>query len=137
MGIKAGQLNKGGSIKTPEKIDLLRSFLDNHPVFCFQFLQRGFTIDDCTKDEKSVFIKRICDLAGLKWSQIQTEPRDGIGAEKIAFKSIKPSKPSHITKETEFLSFRFGGKKCRFIGYKNDFIFHVIYIDPNLKVYNH
>lgn len=138
MTIKAGKLNKVKSIKSPiPKIDVLRSFLNNHPVFCFQFLQNGFTIDTCSREEKAGIVKKICDLSGMTWAQIRTERRDAIGAEKIPYSSIKAGKPSWITKDSEFLSFRFCGDNCRFLGYQNDFIFHVIYIDPHLRAYKH
>lgn len=137
MGIKKTKYNKGREIISPSpEIAALRSILDNHPVFCFQFLHRGFTINECTDEEKALFIKRICDLSAFKWSFIQTAPNDGIGSEKIRYSSIRVGKPNHITKETEFLAFRFGNCR-RFIGYRDDFIFHVIYIDPHLQAYKH
>jgi hypothetical protein len=138
MQIKSTRPKKGRFIKNPpSELDKLRTLLNNHPVFCFQFLQRGFTIDDCNQQQRAVFIKRICDLSGLKWSQIQIEPRDGIGAEKMPYATITARKPDWITRDSEFLSFRFCGDRCRFLGFQNDFIFHVIYIDPNLRSYRH
>ena len=137
MAIKKASQNKGAKFISPDtSLDKLRSLLNNHPVFCFQFLHKAFAINNCEAKERASFIERICELSTRTWVELQTAPHEGWGSEKIHYSAIKPTKPTHITKETQFLSFRFPNKH-RFVGYRNDFVFHVIYIDTKLKVYDH
>lgn len=63
-------------------------------------------------------------------------PRHGLGTEKINQSSIKASKPASVTPDVSFYALRFQGKKAM-VGYKSDFIFHVVYLDRDFTLYDH
>ena len=114
----------------------------DYPVFCFKYLHKEYDIDKCCikSDKKFLrgFVKKLKLLSDLTWSSIKLSDRTGHGAEKIAKNSIKVSIPASITNDVEeFLSFYFAGDKGRIIGFQDSNIFHVVYIDTDLSVYNH
>ncbi len=57
-----------------------------------------------------------------------------MGTETIARDSIIPAIPSYITDDIRLLSWRFGGG-ARMIGYREDQVFHLVWVDPNHGVY--
>mgnify|MGYP006325550845 CR=1 FL=1 len=109
----------------------------DYPIFCFKHLHRNHNLDKCDSEEKKALIEKVVVLSQMSWQQIQQAPRHGLGSEKIAISSIKPKCPPFITDDVKFLlSVRFQGKKP-FLGHKDRFIFHVIFIDRDFTVYSH
>ncbi|MCP4134605.1 MAG: hypothetical protein GY754_26765 [bacterium] len=107
-----------------------------HPVFCFKYLDKKYGLGNCTKDEKAALIEKLHYLSQLDWQTIQNSPRHGAGSEKIKQNSIKTGIPAHISKDVIFYSLRFSGRKP-IVGYKSDFVFHIIWIDNRFEVYSH
>ena len=109
----------------------------NYPVFCFKYLHRNYNIDKCENDDKIKFIEQIIKLSGLTWQDIEYSQRHGLGSEKIQRSAIKLDLPKEITDDVvHFLAFRFNGKKP-FVGFRDRFIFHVLYIDSDYTLYDH
>jgi len=75
-------------------------------------------------------------LSQLTWSQIQSSPRHGLGYEKIPRAAIKAPVPSLITEDTNFIAFRFSGKKAM-VGYRDRAVFYVVWLDRNFTLYDH
>lgn len=134
MGIKNRKGEAGPNIKPTE--DLFSRSIFNYPVFCFKHLNKDYHLDDCTKIEKISLIEQICKLSSMTWEQIRLSPKHGLGTEKIAQDSIRASKPVHVTPDVTFYALRFDGKKPM-VGYKSDFIFHIVYLDRSFKLYKH
>ncbi len=113
----------------------------DYPIFCFRHLQKDYNIEKCTRSDKSFpkqFLKKIDLISKLSWVEIQFADKKGNGTEKILLNSIKPKIPSPFTKDVKFfLSFYFNGRKGRIIGHRNKSLFHIVYIDTQLKVYKH
>lgn len=58
-----------------------------------------------------------------------------VGSEKIAISTIKAECPSVVTEDVSYLlALRFAGK-MPFVGYRDRFILHVLFIDRNHEVY--
>lgn len=108
----------------------------DYPIFCLRHMNKYFHLDQCTDDEKVKFIDRLQKLSSMTWQQIQLAPRHGLGTEKISRDAIKAGIPTHITPDISFYALRFDGKKP-FVGYKSQFIFHIVYIDRAFSLYNH
>lgn len=109
----------------------------NHPVFCFRYLHRNCHINKCESNEKIDLLERIVKLSGLSWQEIETTGRHGFGSEKISRESIKQDLPNDITEDvSHFLALRFSGKKA-FVGFRNKFVFHILYIDRDFTLYHH
>ena len=113
----------------------------DYPLFCFRHLHRDFDIDKCLCADKTFsrqFLKKIGLVSKLSWIDIQMSDRRGHGTEKIFKSSITKSIPSSITDDVnDFLSFYFNGDRGRIIGFRNQMVFHVVFIDTELTVYRH
>jgi len=132
--IKAPLLNIGGKVGLPTTIEVPKF---EHPVFCFKHLHKDHCLEQCETADKLAFIERVVKLSSLTWDTIRISQRHGFGYEKIKRTSIKPSVPNSITEDVDdFLAFRFSGKKPM-LGFKTQFIFHIVYIDSKFSVYDH
>jgi hypothetical protein len=128
-------LTSTNKIKAVPKIEITEL---GHPVFCFKYIHQDFTVQKCDNDKKVALIEQITTLSQLSWNDIQVSPRHGLGCEKLPLKSIKPKMPNFITEEvTYLLVFRYSGK-LPFAGFRNRFIFHILFIENNFgDLYNH
>lgn len=109
----------------------------NHPIFCLRYLHKNYDVESCNQDEQSALIRQMANLSKLSWDDIKLTGKRGMGSEKIKRKSIQVSIPKEVTPDVEdFLALRFSGKKA-FVGFRNQFVFHIIYIDANFSVYKH
>ena len=126
---------KGSKIGSPsEKIQIPPE--QQAPIFCLRYLEGNYCLTKCQQDERAAFADKIHRLSKLTWSEIQSQGRHKLGCEKISRDAIKASIPSHITKEVNFLSFRFCGMKAM-VGYRDGSVFHVIWLDRDFTLYNH
>lgn len=107
---------------------------DQPPHFSLCYLMDGFRVSDCQRDDKAAFAERLQELSAMTWGQIMLAPRVGLGTEVIDQASIKRPIPPRITPEVTLLSWRFGGG-ARVIGYREDRLFHLLWIDPNHDAY--
>ena len=135
MGIKPKKGDPGKHLKPTEDKVFPATFY-NYPIFCLRFLHKDYHIDKCEKDQKVCLLDQMHKLSTTNWQMLSQSHKHGMGFEKIALDNIKPSMPSHITPDVTMYAFRFDGKKP-FVGYRNSFIFHILYIDRDFTVYNH
>lgn len=113
--------------------------IDNfqHPIFCFKYLHKDFHLDQCIAEEQVSLIKQIVTISKHSWQELQFTHKNGIGSEKIAKTAINAGMPAIVTDDVDhFLAFRFQGK-APFVGVRNRFIFHVIYLDRRFSLYKH
>jgi len=75
-------------------------------------------------------------LSQLSWSQLRLAPRHGVGYEIIDRKGFRVAIPQHITDDVNLIAFRFSGK-APMIGYKDEGIFRIVWLDRAFKVYDH
>jgi hypothetical protein len=108
----------------------------NYPIFCLKHIHRDFCIANCTEEEKGRLIDRMHKLSSMTWEQVRQAPRHGLGQEIISQDAIKAGKPPHVTPDMNLYALRFDGLKP-FVGYKKDFIFHILYIDRDFTLYKH
>jgi len=99
-----------------------------------QFLVAGFRVSDCQPADKAAFAERLQAWGMMTWAQIMQAPREGLGTETIDRTSLQETPPNHVTPDVRLLAMRFG-RGARVIGYRDDEILHIIWIDPNHKVY--
>ena len=128
--------NQGRHIPTPI-IEPDNKLIRNHPIFCLRYLHKDYNVESCSQSDRASLIRQMANLCQLSWDNIKLSGRHGMGSEKIKRKSIKVSIPKEITPDVEdFLALRYSGKKV-FIGFRNQYIFHMIYIDSDFSVYKH
>jgi hypothetical protein len=111
----------------------------DYPIFCFKHLQTDISINKCNEDIFKEFLKRVYKLSILGWKEIHKSPRHSYGWEKIPRNQIKPSLPSFVTPEVDFLyAFRYTGGNLPFLALRNGNILHVIFIEANFgDIYDH
>ncbi|MTB68566.1 hypothetical protein GKR48_17480 [Providencia sp. wls1943] len=109
---------------------------NNPPNFSLRYLQKGYCLDCCEKDEKAALSDKLFKLSQITWAEIKSLPRHGLGFEKISRSCIKSSIPPHITDDVELIAFRFCAKKPM-VGYRKDSTFYLIWLDRTFKLYNH
>ena len=128
--------------QSTKNIDASKIEVDNYdyPIFCFKHLHKDYNLDNCNPSEKQRFIERIVQMSQFSWMVIQHSDRHGLGCEKIYLNSISSELPSSIKDKEEvkfLLAFRLFHDKRVIVGYRNRFIFHVVYIDKDGMLYKH
>lgn len=136
--LKPRKTENGKNIKSRNKENNDKFHYINHPVFCFNYIsKKGYSFNDCDDQEKLDLINKLTTLSNMTWAEIQLSPKHGLGSEKIAIKSIKTKLPNNFTEDVSFLlALRFSGKKAM-VGYRNEFIFHVFFLDRDFTLYPH
>ena len=109
-----------------------------HPIFCLKYLDRKhYSLSVCTKEEKAAFADTLDRLSQLTWAEISKSSRHGLGYEKISQNSIRATIPKHIRLDDIILiTFRFYGK-APMVGYRENIIFHILWIDRDFTLYQH
>ncbi|WP_272538544.1 hypothetical protein [Providencia sp. PROV197] len=120
-------------LSKPSKDDLPEN---NPPVFSLRYLQKGYCLDCCQKDEKAALADKLFTLSKLSWSEIKGLPRHGLGFEKIKSSSINASIPKHITDDVDLIAFRFFGMSPM-VGYRNESTFFIVWLDRAFTLYDH
>jgi hypothetical protein len=111
----------------------------DYPIFCFKHLHKDFHLDKCTSLEKQRFLDRIVSMSQISWQVLQCSDRHKMGSEKISIDSLHCEVPHSLTSTEDvksLLAFRFDEMKP-FVGFRNGFIFHVLYIDRDFTLYKH
>jgi hypothetical protein len=60
----------------------------------------------------------------------------GAGYERISRDAIRSGIPAHLKEDVNFIAFRFCGK-APMVGYRDENIFHVVWIDRAFSLYDH
>ncbi|MEG4217494.1 hypothetical protein QUA27_18980 [Microcoleus sp. Pol14C6] len=133
--LKANQRQeKGKRISPREIVDLPPE--QESPLFSLRYMNKDYSLAQCTKDEKAAFADKLYKLSQLTWSQINASSRHGLGYEKIARSAIRSPIPSHLKDDVNFIAFRFCGK-APMVGYRDAAVFYVIWLDRNYTLYPH
>ncbi|MEG4031795.1 MULTISPECIES: hypothetical protein [unclassified Microcoleus] len=86
--LKANQRQeKGKRISPREIVDLAPE--QQSPLFSLRYMNKDYSLAQCTKDEKAAFADTLYKLSQLTWSQINASSRHGSGYEKIARSAIR------------------------------------------------
>lgn len=109
----------------------------NYPIFCLRNLHNRFSINSCDDNEKKELAILLVMLSNLSWNQIQHNSKYKCGSEKIPISSLTTKPTKFITPDINELTVIRRQNKMLIIGHRNQYLFHVIYIDPKLKAYSH
>jgi hypothetical protein len=85
---------------------------------------------------ENAFADTLHKLSQLTWNDIISSPRHGVGYEKISRNSLRQPIPSHIQIDINLIAFRFCAK-APIVGYREENIFHVIWLDRAFNLYDH
>ncbi|MCY7275487.1 MAG: hypothetical protein LH702_17550 [Phormidesmis sp. CAN_BIN44] len=126
---------KGKKIATPSQTRNA-SPEQQKPIFSLYYLNKDYCLSACDKDQKAAFADTLYKLSQITWNEIISSPRHGAGCERISRNSIRTSIPNHLKEDVNFIAFRFYGK-APMVGYRDENIFHVIWIDRVFSLYDH
>lgn len=130
-------MSKIKSPKTDIRLDLkTRSSEKLCPIFSFEYMQKGYSVDDCEKKEKVALISRLYKLSQMSWESIAQAQRHGLGWEKIERYSFYKPIPDLITPDVRLIAFRFCGEAAM-VGFRKDRIFHIVWLDRDFTLYRH
>lgn len=133
--IKAQPAPQSGKRIAPPETTAVNAFREP-PMFSMRYLQKGFDVEDCEKDDQAAFARRLCKWSKMTWQEIQSHEKHGLGHETMPHKSMRVALPPQITPDVNILVFRLSFPKT-IIGYKDGVVFYVLWIDPDLKCYDH
>lgn len=109
------------------------------PHFSFEKMSTGsdYNVSKCDEENRAALASKLFELSQLRWVDITLAHKRGMGSERIPRSEIKVPIPSSITPDVEdFLSIRYNGKRPM-VGYREDRIFHIVFLDHNFTVYDH
>lgn len=132
--ISAVSPSKGLTLSAPQTTEERPD--DLCPVFSFEYMAKGYSVEDLEKDDQSALVIQLFKLTQLAWKNIFQAHRHGLGSEKIHREAIKVAIPPKITPDVNFIAFRFSGKKSM-VGFRRGRIFFIVWLDRNFTVYNH
>jgi hypothetical protein len=129
------EVNKGNIVKSQNIIEI-QNF--EHPIFCFKYIHNNYSLEQCNDSQKVSFIDKIIMLSSITWDLINKNNKHKLGYEKMPISELIPSCPAFITPDVKhLLVFRYHGLKP-FLGHRNRFIFHIIFIEREFgEVYEH
>jgi hypothetical protein len=107
------------------------------PVFSLEHhVKTGkYSLRTCDPQSKTALIDKLYELSQLSWGQIRQAPRHGVGYEKIESKNINAAIPKHLH-EKSFIAFRYKGL-APMVGFREGVIFHLVWLDSGLDLYDH
>ncbi|MGV8081928.1 MAG: hypothetical protein AB2L22_17910 [Syntrophales bacterium] len=121
------------------KDDIRKDHIDYdlcRPIFSFLQMPYGSKncLSCCEQSDKSAVTDTLLRLSQLTWRQISSQPKTGLGYEKIPQKRFQVTLPISITPEVTIKVFRYsdGG---RMAGYRDRDIYHIIIVGEEL--YHH
>lgn len=126
--------SKGRRISPPQS----PNYDHQPPVFSLERVQSGGYCFSALKNEcKAQFAESIFKRRSITWAQIKSQPRHGLGFEKIPVSKIKQPIPQFITEDQkDLIVFRYNGMRSM-VGYRVRNIFYVLWFDHNFTLYDH
>ena len=132
---KEQKTKTGKYIKSPDVPSSLSNV--DHPIFCFRYIKhRKHGIKKLPSNGKAKLITKLHHLSQMTWYDIQLTSKGKNGAEKLPARLLPVASVPGADKITDFLAIRYDAHK-RFVGYQNEFVFHILWIDVDGKLYDH
>lgn len=120
--------------------DLCKTSDSDYVVFSFMYLQKNYGLDHkrLTKNHKIQLLNKLVKITSVTWLQLELKNKRDGGLERISKKCFKKPLPSVITDDIDKLCvLRFASQECRLIGFRRGNIFYILFIDPDLSLYDH
>ena len=105
-------------------------------IFSLRYIQKNHCYSDCQPAEKQALIEAMFKRREMTWQTIAKEHRHGLGYEKIERSSLTVNVPKIVPEDASILAFRFFGL-APMVGYKENDVFHILWLDRQYKVYPH
>lgn len=138
--IKTPEYNRDAQFKA--NIASSKGQLSKNTIFCFKYIDNEYDADNLcgsrTQNKfQKAFIKKIQKISQITIAEVRSDDKYGFGYELLDVDQLKKDIPNSITEDIGKVNvFRFGGDG-RIVGYYNKSIFHILFVDPHLKLYDH
>lgn len=132
---KKRKASGSSTIKPPELAPAVNYDL-RPPIFSLIHIAPSHCITECETEERAAFATRMRELSQLTWRQLKSADRRGQGFEKVNERQLRVGSPASITEDVRFIAFRFFGK-ARMIGFRAQDVFHVVWFDRAMDLYDH
>lgn len=108
------------------------------PVFSFEFMRpnTGYSVTCCNEEHRAALAAKLFTLSQMTWQEIQNAPRHGLGSEKIARTSLKIALPGRVPEDAELIALRYHAKSPA-IGFRDDRVFYILFLDHSFTAYDH
>jgi len=126
--------------KEENKLDNL-SVLEKYPKFSFEFnlaVEKKWQIENLSDKEKKSLLNKLLYLSKLTWKDINGLTKKG-GFEKIPKQQFKKLSniPFTFKDDKKISVFRFPSGEGRIIGYIENEVFYIVWVDTNFEMYKH
>ena len=113
-----------------------KSSENEKPFFCLSCVQDGYTISECTSEQRATYANKLSKWAQMTWVQLRQADRHGLGYEKND--NIQVLRPAHVAEDATLIAFRFHGP-LPVIGFRRDRVFYAVWFDrdPKGSIYRH
>ena len=111
----------------------------DYPVFCFKHLMPGYSVNDCSAEQKAHLLDKLAYMTQKTWQDLNFSAyKNGAGFEQLDKGSMNVPLPSIVTDDVSKLHvIRFNSMNHRLIGMRSGHTYHITHIDIGLTAYNH
>lgn len=135
MTFRRPQQNKGKTLSLNLEPAKIEDWRRRNPAFSLQYTVPGYCVADCNQEQKVAFANTLLQLGKRTWIEIIQSDKHGSGSEKIPRKQMKLGIPPTVSEDQAFFTVvRFFGK-CPMIGYVNNGIYYILWLDRNHDSY--
>jgi hypothetical protein len=99
-----------------------------YPVFGFKYINKELHPNRIDAEKQRAFIDKLCKLSQIKWNQIVSSGRHGLGTEKIRQEALSFSLPAHIKSDVSISSLKYSSM-LSMVGYRSGNVFHILAVD--------
>jgi hypothetical protein len=138
MGGKSKRPQAKSANKIPDPV-VPQSSNDLHPLFCFQYLCKGFRIEELSKDQQAQLALSLGIIARYSWQDCTLASKHSqIGTELLGVECIKRDKVPEFSEVSKYTVFRYTGANHPMIGVRTGNVFHALWIEQEFgDVYDH
>lgn len=126
----------GRVVHTPEVGERVNND-DEHPKFCFRYLNTDFGVHRLHKDQQVAFAQALAEKGSMPWRMLKGAPRGGQGSELIPKGKIKAPVPPKFDNHDKFMVFRYDGT-LPMVGVRVADVYHLLWLERvHGDVYDH
>jgi hypothetical protein len=128
-------INKGTHLAVSVSDDRIRP----HVIFSLQHIQSGpYCFSGLDHRQKGDFADALFRRKDFTWIELQSNDHRKLGAEQLPATMIKAKQPACLTEDVEkYDVLRFSHNDGRIVGFRRNHIFHILWIDCKLELYDH
>jgi hypothetical protein len=134
--LKRRKASGGPRINAPEVPQVNSD--DLPPVFGMDQMRSPYTVKECHAAGKSKeLLEALWRRSKSSWRELTFGDHTKTGFEPIFQSEVPGSRVVGMTPDQKLLVLRFAGGACRIVGYRQERIYHIVWVDTKLDLYDH